>query len=225
MRRNAKSFALVCLLLAAAASSAWVLDSPDFEKGVLVGILGTSAVAMSLIAYLSVGGGMSWYLGVLGEEFTEECLAKAVKDGVIWGWVSNVELEAGDIDHAVVAPRGLVALESKYIGGMTIGVDRLTKAADQAARSADKLKSVARSLGKGEPPSVESLVVLWGAASLPAEAIPAAMGGVRVVRGQELPAILAGLRSGIVSEDNAERLLGELRAFRERTGPRRARSG
>lgn len=210
----------MCLLLGVAASSAWIFDSSDFQKGLLVGILGTSAVAMTLVAFLAFGGGMPWYLGAVGEDLTEEVLAKAEKERSIWGWVSNVELEAGDIDHAVVAPQGLFALESKYIGGATVTERRLDRAADQATRAAGKLRSVARALGERLPPTVEPIVVLWGVASLPAETIPAEVSGVRVVRGQELPGVLAGLRSGLVSEDNAERLLADLRAFRERTGPR-----
>lgn len=217
MGRNLLGFLAACGLLALAASSAWVFHSSSFQKGLLVGILSTAAAAMSIIAFLAAGG-IYPYVGSLGEDLTREELKRATKQGWTWGWVDNLETTDGDIDHALVAPRGLVALETKFHLSDKRDLKRLQSDARQAQRGADKLRSIVRSVHVKHAVEVLPIVVVWGPMQADLKG-SREIDGVTIVPGADLREFLSTLKSGLVSEDNGEQLLESLRGFRDRVQP------
>jgi len=52
--------------------------------------------------------------GAFGEDNTRDELRRAKRRGYIWGWIDNVEVQGGDVDHLVLAPSGVFAIDSKW---------------------------------------------------------------------------------------------------------------
>ncbi len=168
--------------------------------------------AIVFFAFVIHTGGLHQLVGAFGEDNTNDELKKATKRGHIWGHVRNVELDRSDIDHIVVAPGRIFAIETKW---HVRNADARTLASDalQAQRSARKAQSILRSKGIDYPHDVVPLVVVWGGGHFDVAEGGAVVDGVQVVRGTELAAWLSGWGTGTLAEDNATALIGRLEAF------------
>ncbi len=52
--------------------------------------------------------------GAYGEYNTRDALRAAHRRHHIWGWIDNLEVQGGDIDHLVLAPSGIYAIDTKW---------------------------------------------------------------------------------------------------------------
>jgi hypothetical protein len=52
--------------------------------------------------------------GVYGEDNTRDVLRRARRKRNIWSWIDNLEIQSADVDHLVIAPAGIYAIDSKW---------------------------------------------------------------------------------------------------------------
>lgn len=129
---------------AAVASSAWALYSVIAEAS------GTSYFAM----------------GAEAEGWTADALKPLVRAG--WYAVHNVEFDGRDIDHVVVGPGGVAAIETKWSSNSWHGPDNRERLAASCLQAWEGAASIAKLLrAAGNPPGVVDLdvspiLVLWG---------------------------------------------------------------
>lgn len=135
--------------------------------------------------------------GADGEEFTARELRRCSRHG--WRSVHNVVLESGDIDHIVVGPGGIVAIETKcpdagwpWLKGQGIHHPWVR----QASRSAMKTNALIRQ-HSGLRTEVHPVVVVW-ARGLAGE--PVEVDGVRVLHGTDLAGFLGSLAPALDQE-------------------------
>lgn len=190
----------------------------------LVTILAISAVAVVVAAVL-VGAWLAWfivggvYAGILalwltifelvdpvsrrfargadGEEHTARELGRCSRQG--WRCVHNVVLESGDIDHMVVGPGGVMAIETKRPDagwGWLQGQDVHLRWVRQASRAAMKTRALIRQ-HRGLQVEVRPVVVVW-ARGLAGERVE--VDGVRVLHGTDLAGFLDGLAPALDRE-------------------------
>jgi hypothetical protein len=187
------------------------LPVPTWLRGFVVGFFLTACVAIVGFAFLLNGDAAYLIAGALGESHTSEELEAAMKAGLIWSCVPNVEASGRDVDHIVLAPSGVLALETKW---------RFKGANNQwlhaSAEKADKAARQARLVMQAKPidlrTAVTPVVVVWGGArrELPLEQLVA---GVAVVRGEYLLTWLERCSRGRLAQDHAEQLQSKLVAF------------
>lgn len=215
---NWKRFLLVELLFIAGAVTMGGLTLTSvhssggiFLGGFAAGVLIAAIQAMIVVAWLLSGQGYSYAQGDLGESLTREELEKAKKAGLIFDWVDNIELNKQDIDHLVVSPTGVIAVETKFKARQVTAHDLLANI-NQSVRSARKAQSVLLSKDVAKPQEVRSLVVVWGKAPGFEEAITAEMAG-RVIRGPALLDWLAALQGIGIDKTDGLQLVSSLEAF------------
>jgi hypothetical protein len=192
----------------------------------LTGVLATSAVVLAIACYftpsefvrgLLVGGGLVgvasalwlWVvqvtgtaptmMGDLGEQFTAAELRTMIRSG--WFVVNHVLLQTRDVDHVLVGPGGVIAVETKWssLRWVVDPVEDRVRDAVQTVRSHARLLTLwhnLKSLGVGQ---VHAVVVLWGAG---ADAIQLTMvDGVPVVGGPAVRTWLRDLGSDVLTAE------------------------
>jgi hypothetical protein len=100
--------------------------------------------------------------------------------------VNNVLLDAWDIDHVLIGPEGILAIETKWSASSwtdTIRTRRAVEAAAAVRAKARKLERILASTNYGLALSVTPLVVLWPTA---AGAPPGGTGGTQIAWGADL---------------------------------------
>jgi hypothetical protein len=122
-----------------------------FVAGLLVGGLG-----LLWNAFLVSQGIAQRLMGGDAEEWTAAELKKLDRR---WRVFHDVPLQWGNVDHVVVGPGRIYAVETKWTSSRG-GEQFLRPAAKQAARQADELSADLRDLGCGE--EVLPLLVVWG---------------------------------------------------------------
>lgn len=148
-----------------------------------VGVLDASLVWMLALVVIEASGATSWRMGSTGEEWTGEELKKLPRG---WRYVHALPLHHRDVDHVVVGPSGVFALESKWSSKTWSKDDlkpggRLQAAGYQAREGARQSRGRLRSYFR--PLDVEAVVVVWGASELPD---PAFAGTTPVIHGDHL---------------------------------------
>ena len=195
-----------------------VMGSPGWFSGFIAGFFLVFVVAVAGFAFLLNGDATYLVAGVMGESHTREELEEAVNKGLIWSTIPNLEVGGRDVDHLVLAPGGVLALDTKW---RIRGADArwLSYAAGKAQAAAKFSSSVCRSKGVDYPTEVTPVVVVWGGArrELPDEQV---VDGVAVVRGDHLLRWLEPYSRGMLAQDNAEALHGRLEAFVRSHRPR-----
>ncbi len=101
---------LTVALIHAAVVACLVVAQPRFWQ-ILIGIVGTSAVWM-IVYFLQGDGGQCYRDGRTGEQLTQGVLKKLRKHG--WSVLHSIPLRGRDIDHALIGPAGVIAVESKF---------------------------------------------------------------------------------------------------------------
>ncbi len=209
-RRNLHSLLLLgsgLLLLVAAQTLVlhgyWLGLAHGLLVGGFAGLVGLGFVVGSGITFRV---SPSW-----GEDDTRQVLRAAKQRGHIFGWVDDLPVVGGGVDHLVVTPQGIYALDSTWRspGIAPVTIQRDLAAASSAARRAEvALREVRR------PARVTPVVVVWGADESLGDAI-GVHGGVRFVSGRNLKAWLVSHRHGEASVDrvSAEATLAQLKRF------------
>lgn len=194
-----------------------LLTEPSrFLQGLLIGS-GTVAIASAFgLVFLISSGSMLTLAGAWAEDFANDQIKRAVKRGHVWGGVANIEVGGFDVDHLVVAPGGVLAIETK---AHSRGLDRSRAKADlaQARDAARKASSILRSKDIDMPQEVRPVLAIWGSratATLPQGG--RLVDGVHVVAVADLGDWLGSYATGKVGIDYASTLLDRLKRFRDR---------
>lgn len=198
----------------------WVTRSliDGYMLGVVHGGLIATVVFAILTSFHLVTGSGCLLAGAWGEENTQDLLRRAKRKRLICGWVDNVEIASGDVDHLVLTRAGAwIALDSKWHAQSSLRYQAAdVQAAHAAARRA---RNILRSLNHVRP-AVAPAVVLWGGARHELSEPWATVDGVDVVQGQCLIDWLAKRHAGVAVDSRTARgMLKELRRFRLRVRP------
>lgn len=221
VRRNWRPFTVLGLsYLGVLALLSFIMRG--FFLGFVTGGLLTAFVGMVLIFGVVTTGTLSQVVGSWGEDNTRDLLIRAKRRGLIFGWVDNVEVEGGDVDHLVAAPAGWFAIDSKW-HSRSFDSRLVAQDAERAKRSARRASLILLSLKHRA--DVTPVAVCWGGTR---DEIP---GGhtvahdVHFLAGTQLKRWLRELPEGQLDRATAMPVLEELRRFRARVQPGDRRSG
>lgn len=192
-----------------------IAEPSAFMRGLTIGVVATALAAAFLIMFLVTSGNALTLAGAWAEDFVNEEIKKARKRGRVWGAVPNIEVGGFDVDHFVVAPGGIFAIETKAHARK---ISRATASADleQARESARKASLILQSKHVDMAQPVTPVLAVWGRRAT--ETVPPEgriVDGVHVVPVPALADWFAAYSTGRVAEDNATTLLERLRAFRD----------
>lgn len=179
----------------------------------------TIATGYFLIARLfHMQTGAIWHLaGIHGENNTRDILKGARRREDIFDWIDNVEVAGGDVDHIVVAPSGVFALDSKWHLRSTDDAT-LSRDTERAVAAARRARLILRS--EGILADVKPVVVIWGNTS--STAIEAGIDReVIVLRGRQLKSWLRRPEQYLSRDEGAE-ILSRLKSFKARVDPNKA---
>ena len=193
----------------------------DFARGVVLGG-GLVAVASAMWLWVVEATGTApTMMGDLGEQWSARVLRKLRRDG--WFVVNHVALKTRDIDHVLVGPGGVIAVETKWTASDWVfePLDpRIAAAADQARENAHDLTwwHELRSLGTG---AAQSAVFLWGAG---ARDLPSGfdVGGTAVVSGFTASTWRSQLGHDLLTAEQIEAAWHALDAHCRKRDPREA---
>ena len=162
MRENWLALSVALLVAVAVLLVAARFVANDFARGVVVGG-GLAAVGGAMWNWIvQVTGTAPTMMGDLGEQWTANELRKLRRRG--WAVVNHVTLRTRDIDHVLIGPGGVVAVETKWSAQPWTWSPmdpRIVEAARSARGHAHDLGlwHDLKSLGVGD---VDSVVFLWG---------------------------------------------------------------
>ena len=129
---------------------------PGWAQGFVVGVwVGLLPFFWNMI--VTALGFRHRYMGADAEQWTAEELAKL--DRRRWSVFHDVLLEDTNIDHVVVGPRRIYAVETKWLGNEPTRY-RIKALAGSAAWRADQLRRALQRHGVSR--NVRPIVVLWG---------------------------------------------------------------
>lgn len=169
-----------------------LLPTPSWWRGFCVGVLvGSLAVAVTWLIHLFSGSSNALF-GTLGETATAEELQSRRMKRSGWHLVNGLTFAGhGDVDHSLVGPGGIFAVESKWTNQeWEIGSPRRSRALSdalvQARLGASKIASTLRAHHLASDHTVHPVVVIWGpgAPIIPGGRIN--LDGVEVVEGRHL---------------------------------------
>jgi hypothetical protein len=129
-----------------------------YALGAIHGFLVAAFAGLTYLMFAATGHSSRLY-GQWGEQNTRDCLKSARRRRHIYGFVDNLEVRGGDVDHLVLAPSGVLALDSKW-HGQAITAETLARDRDRALASARRARSILRS--EGLVVDVAPVVVIWG---------------------------------------------------------------
>lgn len=171
-------------------------------KGVVAGVLFASAfwapfTVLTVATYSATTG--AW-----GESFTKDLLKRHAPS---WPVVHDVPMKGYNIDHVVVSPRAVLAIETKYLGGTGGGgPDAVPRRfIDQARQSARATRLLLRSTGIGLDLRVDPVLMLWGPGA-PVREAWTQIDEVVVVSGPQGHRFLKDWSSGAISADEGQAL-------------------
>jgi hypothetical protein len=186
VRRRWRVLAVMVAVAAAATAALTAFLHSDFQRGFVIGaaFAGTSGALTVLV--MQAAGTAPTSMGATAEQWTASELRPLRRAG--WRIINHVALQKWDIDHVLVGPAGVIAVETKWsAGGWTLDPrdPRILHAADQVRKNARDLSlwHPLRSLGVH---SVASVVFLWGESqpdAPPKPTTPYQLGDVQLVLG------------------------------------------
>lgn len=220
LRTNDAVLAAAATLVLLLCVVAWALLD-GYVLGLLQGLVVAIFGGLIVTLFHAKTGSIWQLMGAWGEENTHDELASAQRRGRIWGWVDNIEVQAGDIDHLVLMRDGrIVALDSKW-HATDLTTQVLQQDARKATAAARQASLILRSLN--QPRAVTPVVVLWGKTSPSAVPEDANVDGVDFVAGRGLTQWLERNDGADVREADAEVVLTALQEFKSRVRPDFAR--
>jgi hypothetical protein len=217
LRRNwlmLLGFAAICT--AGVVPLSFVLSG--YLLGFLHGALAVFIVSVVGLFFLVNTGASRQLSGAFGEDNTREALRAAQRRHQIWGWIDNLEVQGGDVDHLVLAPSGLHAIDSKWHANLDDSILQTDAAAAQ--RAARRARLILRSLRHPDL-EVQPVVVVWGHAQGALREHSRMIDDVEIISGRTLRRWLNQRPSGTVSKHRAEQILTALHEFKARVEPSR----
>lgn len=178
--------------------------------GFIAGVVLTLLVSAFFLTFLMHGSGFYRLAGAWGEEFTRDELKKGVRRKDVWSVVNGVRVGDQDIDHLVITPAGIYALDSKW--HFRYDVDYLRLDVAKAQRAASKARSILISLKQRR--DVTPVVVVAGPGRKPLVDEPVRLDDVQVIAIDSLAQWLHDRGTGRLSQDDAEQLTAGLTTFR-----------
>lgn len=216
IRANAWPLTLVTgFTIAACALLGLMLDG--YVAGLFTGFVVSAIVAMVGLVFLLVSGQTFQVSGVMGETNTADVLRTARRLKYVFGWIDNLEIDSGDVDHLVVTRAGILAIDSKW-HSHGLNEARLESDAIAALACAGRARSILRSV-EHRRPVVTPLVVVWGGDQRDAHGRHQL--GVEFVAGRELKVWLRAWTAtgNAFNAAQAKALVDELQAFKQRVRP------
>jgi nuclease-like protein len=185
--------------------------------GAAHGALAVFMVSAVGLVFLLTSGASRQLAGAYGEDNTSDVLRAAQRRRHIWGWIDNLEVQGGDVDHLVFAPSGIHALDSKWHSSR---LDDTTLPTDVAAaqRMARRARLILRSL-RYPHLEVRPAVVVWGHASEVLTAHSRTVDGVEIIGGRALLLWLSQQPTKQLSKEQAQQVLRSLHEFKARVVP------
>lgn len=180
LRKNWKPFTVIVIV---AGLSAWGLASiqnSDFASGFVVGAF--TVGVLSVVSYgFAVQGFVQRDMGGTAEQWTTDALRKLPRRS--WAVVDDITFEKGNVDHVVVGPGRLYAVETKWMSGSGPEGSWARRAAAQAEENASRIGRLLRSSGLER--EVVPVLVVWGRGAKFFEGRREFFGSTRVVAGYD----------------------------------------
>jgi hypothetical protein len=140
MRRQWRVVLATCAVSLTVGLGAWFAATlPYVPDGIVPYIHGAVAISTVWMIYLLMvqsGGIVSQQVGVMAEEWTAQALRSLQRGG--WHIVHDVPMEFDNVDHALIGPGGVLAIETKYRSDWAsvtaADVDRMAQQAIKEAR-------------------------------------------------------------------------------------------
>lgn len=152
------------------------------------GVLVSSAVWMLYMLMVQSGGIANQQVGVMAEEWTAQQLRPAQRAG--WHVVHDVAMQYGNLDHALIGPGGVLAVETKYRYDWTsVTTEDLELMARQARQEARSLSFRIGMRGRGVTP----IVAVWNGRTSGVLESEFDHGGVRFCPARSISAVIAEL--------------------------------
>ena len=206
-------------LLVAGAAMVQALFESGYVLGLVQGVTVAVAVSMMGLVFLLKTGAIYQLAGIYGENTTREILKGARRREDIFGWIDNVEVAGGDVDHIVVAPSGVLALDSKWHLRSTDDAT-LTRDTETAVAAARRARLILKS--EGIAADVKPVVVVWGNTS--SAVIEAGIDReVVILQGRDLKSWLSEPEQRL-SRDEGDEILRRLTSFKARVDPSRVQA-
>ncbi len=193
-----------------------------FLRGFAAGA-GTAAVIGAAASYVVQASGTGPQLmGDLAEQWTASELRPLRKRG--WKLVNHVSLRPWDIDHVLVGPGGVVAIETKWSAAAWEMHPPSPRVRDAVRRTAGNARDLAlwTPVRRCGAPSVTPLVVLWGPVANDEDLGPVIVDGVAVLHGRALAPWRDGQTHRALSEDHVQGIWAALEAQARDRDARRA---
>mgnify|MGYP000853334543 CR=1 FL=1 len=159
----------------------------------LVGGVVTAAAWFCHYTFIVTTGAAAKLAGIDAEEVTTQELHKLRRHG--WRFVNHVTIEFGDVDHALVGPGGIFAIETKRRSDWPRA--NLAELVTQAKRGAERLRP--RLGAKASAPT--PLVAAWGSKARETFPEPCTIDGVVFVAGRQLTTYLRGRPATLTAEE------------------------
>jgi hypothetical protein len=183
-----------------------MLERSVFIRGLLVGSCTTgmlSAIGFFVVQFTGTAYTMA---GELAEQWTAAELRKLRRNG--WHLVNHFRLRQADIDHVLIGPGGVFAVETKWSSDaweIDPIDDRLKRAVEHVGGEARRLRLWAEFKRAGVE-SVEPVVFLWGAAAanLSDSAAFTRVNGAVIVAGPRAKEFRSRLGTGALTRDQIE---------------------
>jgi len=183
--RNNWRLLLAMVIVAAAVTTGLSYVAPNrFIQGLTVGGMGVLTFGGIGVLVLLITGTAPSGMGATAEQWTASELRPLRKAG--GRVVNSLALRCWDIDHVVILPRGVFAVESKWSGkGWSLDPPsrQLAAAIEQVTRNARDLRMWKPV--KDSDVEIQPVLFLWGGTGITKQTLPRRIDGVDVVYGLE----------------------------------------
>lgn len=180
LRKNWIVFASVTAIGLLATAGVAAAQPTDFTKGLATGAF--VALTLSGVGYgLAVGGFTSRSVGAEAERWTTIQLRKLPSRS--WAVIDDVRFDDGNVDHVVIGPGQIYAVETKWTQDSGREGKWLRPAGSQVEHRAGRIRRLLKSQGLDR--EVVPVLVVWGGGDEPFLGRQTRCGDTRVVAGDE----------------------------------------
>jgi hypothetical protein len=213
IRKNALVWACLILIAVVLTEVIVVEPIPATFRAFLLGFLAASTLACFGWMVFVMSGSYGRSMGKLGEEATAEAVTSWRRRRKGWRIVNGLYLAThGDIDHVLVGPGGVFAIESKWTTndceikhGVVAGILG-REPIGQARTGARKIEGMLRSPPQRLEVKVTPIVVVWGPGGLRLDQGWEEVGGVLVCEGRKEKLWLPQLGGSQLDDATIERV-------------------
>jgi hypothetical protein len=217
VQRNVTAW--VCLVLFGIILSEVIssLQLPTWLRTFLIGFVAASVLACLAWMIHVRTGAHGWTLDRLGEEATAEAVSGRKQRRTGWRLINGLYLAGhGNIDHVLVGPGGIFAIESKWTSSQcriehgsivgTLGRDPVS----QAQNGARKVEGILRHGPQRFGVTVQPVVVLWGPGGLKLDQGWTTVDGVLICEGRRQKSWLRQLEGSVLDQATVGQVEGAL---------------